>query len=347
MIRGCDNSLSPVGTCTQLVGGRKRSTVCYGTFTRDIPDINFGLRISTVEHEGDFPAHGHEYSELGVVLGGSAVHVLPGHDQPLEAGDVFVIHGQNWHGFRAARQLKLCNIMFDPRQFFSGQRQLETMIGWQALFELGPRASPPMQKKERLQLALPELTFTLGILTAMQEDYENRPDGWQASLYGQFLILVTFLCRIYGRKTKEQTTPLLRFARVVSHIQDNLHEPLRLPPLARLAHLSVRQFQREFQRVYHTTPVRFVSQLRMREACDRLKNPDHDVTSIAVDLGYSSVSFFCKQFKLATGLTPSEYRRRRVEELKTRSRHKLMIESLGASLRVPDVESYAIPGVKK
>jgi AraC-like DNA-binding protein/quercetin dioxygenase-like cupin family protein len=347
MLRGRGNSFSPVGTCTQWVGGRKRRTVCYGTFTRDIPDLSFRLRISTVEHEGDFPVHGHEYSELGVVLGGSAVHILPGHDHPLESGDVFVIHGQSWHGFHAAHQLKLCNIMFDPRQFFGGQRQLETMIGWQALFELGPRVNPPMQKKERLQLALPELAFAMGILTAMQEDYENRPDGWQASLYGQFLILVTFLCRVYGRKTKEQTTPLLRFARVVSHIQENLHRPLRLPPLARLAHLSVRQFQREFQRVYNTTPVRFVSQLRMREACDRLKVPDQDITSVAVDLGYSSVSFFSKQFKLATGLTPSEYRRRQLEELKTQSRHKLMIGSLSASLLLPEVESPAIPGVKK
>jgi AraC-like DNA-binding protein/quercetin dioxygenase-like cupin family protein len=343
MSRDRGNSLSPVGTCTQWVGGRKRSTVCYGTFTQDIPDIHFRLRISTVEHEGDFPAHGHEYSELGVVLGGRAVHILPGHNHPLEAGDVFVIHGQGWHGFHAARQLKLCNIMFDPQQFFGGQRQLETMIGWQALFELGPRASPPMQERERLQLALPELTFTMGILTAMQEDYENRPEGWQVGLYGQFLILVTFLCRIYGRKTKEQTTPLLRFARVVSHIQEHLHEPLRLPPLAKLAHLSVRQFQREFQRVYNTTPVRFISRLRLREACERLKDPDSDVTSVAVDLGYSSVSFFSKQFKQATGLAPSEYRRRRLEELERQSRNKLVIESLNANVTVPDIESLAIP----
>ena len=341
MIADRVNSSSPVGTCTQLVGGRKRSTICYGTFTKDIPDKNFRLRISTVEHEGDFPTHGHEYSELGVVLGGSAVHLVPGHEHPLEAGDVFVIHGKNWHGFRAARQLKLCNIMFDPRQFFGGQRQLETMIGWQTLFELGPRANPPLQKKERLQLALPELTFTMGILTAMQEDYENRPDGWQASLYGQFLTLVTFLCRIYGRKTKEQTTPLLRFARVVSHIQENLHNPLRLPPLAKLAHLSVRQFQREFQRVYKTTPVHFISQLRLREACERLKHPDSEITTVAVDLGYSSVSFFSKQFKLATGLAPSEYRRHRLAELAKQSPHKLMIESLRANLPLPSNDSRA------
>jgi len=229
--------------------------------------------------------------------------------------------------------------MFDPRQFFIGQRQLETMVGWQALFELGPSASPAMQKHERLQLAPSELTYSMGLLTEMHEEYEKHPDGWQASLYGHFLTLATFLCRVYARKTKEQTTPLLRFARVISHIQQNLHEPLRMPLLAKIAHLSVRQFQRKFQRVYNTSPVRFVSQMRLREACDRLKYPDSEVTSVAVDLGYSSVSFFSKQFKQSTGLTPSEYRQRWNKEFEEQGRHKLMIESLGQSVSGPAMPS--------
>lgn len=155
-------------------------------------------------------------------------------------------------------------------------------------------------------------------------------------------MLVTFLCRVYGRKTKEQTTPLLRFARVMSFIQQNLDKPLFLTVLASQVHLSVRQFQREFRRVYSTTPVRFISQLRLREACERLKNPDSNVTSVAVDLGYSSVSLFSKQFKLATGLAPSSYRRQRLEELEKQSRHKLMIESL--SRDQPDPLANLMPG---
>jgi len=342
MITICGDAKIPLGTAIESVVGRQDIAMCHGTFAEDIPDSNYRLRISFGEHEGDFPPHRHEYSELGVVLGGSAIHVTPSHNHPLEAGDVFVIHGRNWHGFEAARHLKLCNIMFDPRQFFTGQPQLESMVGWHALFELGPAASPARQQNERLQLTTPELTYTMGILAAMQADYQSRADGWQASLYGQFLTLTTFLCRSYGRKTKEQTTPLLRFARVISHIQQNLHEPLRLPGLARLAHLSVRQFQREFQRVYNTTPVRFISQLRLREACERLKKPDSEVTSIAVDLNYSSVSFFSKQFKLATGLSPSEYRRRSAEELEKQNRHKLMIESLNGDLPGREVESCPV-----
>jgi AraC-like DNA-binding protein len=93
--------------------------------------------------------------------------------------------------------------------------------------------------------------------------------------------------------------------------------------LSRMAHLQPKQVAQSGHGL-----VIFISRLRLREACERLKNPETDVTSVAVDLGYSLVSFFSKQFKLAIGLAPSEYRRRRLEELEKQSRHKLMIESL-------------------
>jgi AraC-like DNA-binding protein/quercetin dioxygenase-like cupin family protein len=319
---------SPIGTATELVSGCKKTTACYGTFADDIPDRHFRLRLSFVEHDGDFPTHGHEYSELTLVLGGTATHFTPFEQHPLEAGDVFVIHGRGRHSFSAARGLKLCNIMFDPRQFFAGQRQLEGMMGWQALFELGPREQRPKQIQERLHLTRGELGQVLPVITAMKEEYELHAEGWQATLTGHFLVLVTQLCRVYGRRTKEQTSPLLRFARVVAHIQQGLGQALRLEDLAALAHVSVRHFEREFKRVYNMTPVRFINQLRLHEACERLQDPDRDVTDVAVELGYSSVSFFSKKFKTAIGQTPSEYRRRKLMEIGKQSRRSLMIRAL-------------------
>lgn len=322
---------SPIGTVTELVRGCKKTTVCYGTFADDIPDRHFRLRLSFVEHTGDFPSHGHEYSELTLVLGGAATHVTPYEEHPLETGDVFVIHGRGRHSFAAARGLKLCNIMFDPRQFFAGQRQLETLMGWQALFELGPGERRPKQTQERLHLDRAELGQALALVTAMNDESEQRSEGWQAAVSGHFLVLSAFLCRVYGRKTKEQTSPLLRFARVVAHIQQHLDQPLRLEELAALAHLSVRQFEREFKRVYNMTPVRFINQLRLHEACERLKDPDRDVTDVAVELGYSSVSFFSKQFKTLIGQTPSEYRRRKLAEISRQNRRSPMIQALSRS----------------
>jgi AraC-like DNA-binding protein len=317
-----------IGTATELVAGRKQTAMCFGTFAEDIPDQNFRFRISFVEHDGDFPQHGHEYSELAIVLGGNATHVTPFGNHPLESGDVFVIHGRGRHGFRGASRLKLCNIMFDPRQFLSGRRELIRMVGFHALFELGPRARQQKEIEERLHISRAELDHVLDILTAMKTEYEQRAEGWQSTVEGNFLMLVTFLCRAYGRKTKERATPLLRLARVVAHIQQNLGRDLRVEELARLANLSESQFQRTFKRIYQATPVRFINQLRIHEACEQLKDPNRDVTRVAMDVGYNSSSFFSAQFKRAMGESPSSYRRRKLNENERRLRSSLMVGAL-------------------
>ena len=49
--------------------------------------------------------------------------------------------------------------------------------------------------------------------------------------------------------------------------------------------------------------------LRINDSCDLLMQPDLNIGSIAVDLGFYDQSSFTLQFKKAMGLTPLQYRR--------------------------------------
>ncbi len=53
---------------------------------------------------------------------------------------------------------------------------------------------------------------------------------------------------------------------------------------------------------------RYRDQLRLRSALQRLADSDDALTTIALDLGYSSHSHFGARFRQAFGLTPSRYR---------------------------------------
>src|SRR6185503_15385450 len=117
------------------------------------------------------------------------------------------------------------------------------------------------------------------------------------------------------RQEQHTSTPLLRMANVISHIQRHYREPLRLSDLARLAHWSASQFRRNFKRIYNTSPVKFITQVRLHEACEMLKDPNRDITGVAMDAGFSSSSFFSTQFKSYLGESPSHYRRRKLSEL--------------------------------
>jgi AraC-like DNA-binding protein len=55
---------------------------------------------------------------------------------------------------------------------------------------------------------------------------------------------------------------------------------------------------------------RYLTQLRLRAALERLADAD-DITSLAIDLGFSSHSHFTDVFRREFGKTPSEYRKAR------------------------------------
>ncbi len=299
-----------LGTAKELVAGQPRLQQCYGTYAGDLPDPRFRLRLALVEHEDSFQMHAHEYSEVCIVLGGRATHLTDYGNHPLEAGDAFVIHRDTRHGFTDTHKLKLCNLMFDPRQFLSGQRELHQLMGYHALFDLQPRSTQPEEFKERLHLRPADLARVQPLIAAMQAEILDQEAGWHTVVRSLFLQLATLLSRCYAHQQPQPATALSRLATVVAHVQNNFRQALKIEDLARLAHLSTSQFQRIFKRSYNTTVVKFITQLRVHEACELLKDSNYDITRTAGECGFNSPAFFSTQFKELMGESPSVYRRR-------------------------------------
>jgi AraC family L-rhamnose operon transcriptional activator RhaR/AraC family L-rhamnose operon regulatory protein RhaS len=193
-----------LGTAKELVAGQSRIQKCYGTYAGDLPDPRFRLRIALVEHEDSFQMHAHEYSEVCIVFGGRAIHLTDYGNHPLETGDAFVINGDTHHGFTDTHKLKLCNVIFDPRQFLSGQRDLHRLMGYHALFDLQPRATHPEEFTERLYLRPADLARVQQLVAAMQDETSGHEDGWQIVVRSLFLQLTTLLSRCYARQQTHQ-----------------------------------------------------------------------------------------------------------------------------------------------
>jgi AraC-like DNA-binding protein len=94
------------------------------------------------------------------------------------------------------------------------------------------------------------------------------------------------------------------------YLAENLSERLTLDSVAESVNLSPFHFARIFQE--HTgVPVhRYLTQLRLRFAMERLNESDCDLSQLALDLGFSSHSHFSDAFKREFGKTPSEVRSR-------------------------------------
>jgi AraC family transcriptional regulator len=90
----------------------------------------------------------------------------------------------------------------------------------------------------------------------------------------------------------------------------NMAEPIMLAEVAREVAASPFNFARIFQRETGIPVHRYLTILRLRASLERLSEADEDLTSLALDLGFSSHSHFTAIFKSEFGATPSEIRQR-------------------------------------
>ncbi len=87
-------------------------------------------------------------------------------------------------------------------------------------------------------------------------------------------------------------------------------EPLDVPALARLAHVSEAHFIRTFKATFGETPHRYLQRRRVERAMTLLRSSDRSVTDICMDVGFASLGTFSRVFTEIVGEPPSVYRRR-------------------------------------
>ena len=101
-----------------------------------------------------------------------------------------------------------------------------------------------------------------------------------------------------------------RMLRARDEMDRRYAEPLDIPTLAAVAHLSASQFGRVFKETYGETPHRYLQRRRVERAMTLLRQTDRPVTDIAWDVGFASLGTFSRTFSTVVGCSPSEFRAR-------------------------------------
>lgn len=102
--------------------------------------------------------------------------------------------------------------------------------------------------------------------------------------------------------------PYLELAAVADHLKLHFREKLDVPALAKMVHMSVRQFERKFRVTFQMTPQEYMIRMRVIEACRLLATTNQPVTLVALDSGFYDHSDFARQFRRQMGQTASQYR---------------------------------------
>jgi AraC-like DNA-binding protein len=85
-------------------------------------------------------------------------------------------------------------------------------------------------------------------------------------------------------------------------------EPLDVPAIAAVAHVSPAHFSRSFRAVFGETPHRYLQRRRVERSMFLLRETDRSVTDICLDVGFNSLGTFSRTFREIVGQSPSDYR---------------------------------------
>jgi AraC-like DNA-binding protein len=87
-------------------------------------------------------------------------------------------------------------------------------------------------------------------------------------------------------------------------------QPLDIPALAKVAHVSEAHFIRTFRATFGETPHRYLQRRRVERAMFLLRDTDRPVTEICIEVGFTSLGTFSRTFRDIVGESPTDYRKR-------------------------------------
>ncbi len=97
-----------------------------------------------------------------------------------------------------------------------------------------------------------------------------------------------------------------------AYIEDNFKSDLSLENLAKEIGLSPYYLSKLFKELEGTNYIDYLTGLRIKHAKKELSESEKSIKEICCDTGYSDPNYFSRIFKKWTGITPTEFRERRV-----------------------------------
>jgi AraC-like DNA-binding protein len=272
-------------------------------------DLGQPLIIERRDDQENLRLHNHEFAELTIITGGEGYHVTGGGEYLIGAGDVFHIIGKRSHGFQNNRKLSLVNILYDPEQIKIPSWDLSSLPGYFALMVLEPTYRDQHAFQSRLKLKPSQIKLVLGLVEKIEKEISERAPGSVFFMIAYFMQIIGMLSRFYSATFEPTSQYLLRIGESITLMENNHRQPIDLEGLARVAHLSKRQFQRVFQQAMGVSPSDYLMRIRLNRAMEMMHDASLSISEIGYASGFNDPNYFSRYFQKNTGFSPLRYRK--------------------------------------
>lgn len=149
--------------------------------------------------------------------------------------------------------------------------------------------------------------------SSMQEHFKSAKTVWETKKAGYILKCKADLYNIIYAMQQEffsyvpkNKINIIRPA--VEYIHENYTaESLSISALSGICSVTPEYFRSIFKGVYGVSPKAYINNLKITHAKELLASGLYSVTEAAVMSGYADMSYFSREFKKATGISPKNY----------------------------------------
>lgn len=249
----------------------------------------------------EFKWHYHPEYELTYILKGNGYRVVGNSQEQFSTGDLVLLGsklphtwwGKNEDGSPSqAIVIQFSSTFIEPFLLLNEGKAIKELLEQSAK---GLRFEPDalFVQKLRSLAQTKELESVLALLSLLQDLTAK-----QASI----LCADTYL-NVISKKFET------RINKVCTYIQNHYWEPISLKQVSDLVFMSESNFCKFFKKATNTTFSDYLNDLRINEACHLLLSSEYNVSKIAHDCGFESLSYFNRVFLKKKQLTPSGFRR--------------------------------------
>ena len=261
--------------------------------------------------ERSLVCHWHNEFEYDVVLSGTLDYYIDGKYIRANKGDIVFINSNSMHMATQVgdESVVLYTISFLPSLLANDFNTTVFKKYFQSVLQ-SPVKGFLIDNKTSIGSTIAELLYKIYTFEADKpEHYEILCISLVGSLWDSTLHYIKeqkqYFDSFYSNSENEP-----KVKDILCYIHEHYADDIRIEDLARYAYISRSECFRCFKQYFNKSPIVYLTEYRLSHATKLLMKTEKSITEIATLCGFSTASYFGKQFKKIYGITPLQFRKK-------------------------------------
>lgn len=255
-------------------------------------------------------AHYHSYIEIIYSIEGSNEIFLNDTRSTFSTGDLVLINSRDVHSIVCGDGVYLV-LRFEPELLY-GSPQSAIELKYVLPFVLNSFKHQTVFLKHELEKSVvPQRLFEI------YEENKKKSYGYEIAVRTKINEIFLWFLRYWHKKNINIDLNLAahegaakRLQDVFEYVSKNYGNDISAADMAELCSMSYSYFSRTFKKIMKKSFSEYLTYVRISEAEKLLITSDMNITEIAMQVGFSTTSYFIQQFKNIKLISPKQYRKK-------------------------------------